>query len=660
MEDNNKRISQDALLFGSAQFVPFQRRLRAGPVSLVLQDGAIRYIRLGNVELVRRIYMALRDQNWNTIPTVYSDWKYNVSSSDFLISFNAQNKLGDIDFVWTGSILGDPSGRVSYSMKGRVQHPFKKRIIGMCALFPIKECAGQSAEVIKSTGGNVSTSFPFYISSYQPLPGFGDIRKLDFQTKEDRVPVSVSFEGDLFEMEDQRSFTDASYKAYSTWVRSAEAQEVNEGDEVFQTISISVSPRTPSNPVPDSNFPAVVDVDWQRSIPLPKIGIGMSSETRVLTEFEATLLKKMGISHLRCDLDLTTHDWMSSMQIATSQSQQLSVGLEIAVFVDSQAEIELKLFKLELDRARPNIASILVIDKGELATTPESIKIAQVILGEYPSHPLIGGGTDRNYFDLNFVHPSFDPNLAIFYSVNPQVHAFDVSSIVETLEGQWWTMKTAQRLYGKNSVAVTPITLKPRFNPDEIVPEANDPKELPPQVDPRQMSLFGASWTAGSVKSLAESGAASLTYYQSVGWRGLMETESGSKLPDKFLSRSNMVFPLYHVLCDICEMKGGNVHVSESNQPLSVNAVTITRQKDARTLIYNLTWETQEVSIRKIRSSKITIRRLNDETAEKAMFSPVLFRQDSGIIRDVDENGTIRLNLAPYEVVRIESPDYLD
>ena len=35
--------------------------------------------------------------------------------------------------------------------------------------------------------------------------------------------------------------------------------------------------------------------------------------------------------------------------------------------------------------------------------------------------------------------------------------------------------------------------------------------ELPPQVDVRQMSLFGAGWTLGSLKYLAESGVSSAT-----------------------------------------------------------------------------------------------------------------------------------------------------
>ena len=36
------------------------------------------------------------------------------------------------------------------------------------------------------------------------------------------------------------------------------------------------------------------------------------------------------------------------------------------------------------------------------------------------------------------------------------------------------------------------------------------------------MSLFAAAWTVGSLAGLAEAGVASITYYETVGWRGIM------------------------------------------------------------------------------------------------------------------------------------------
>jgi len=651
-EETTNNIPRNVLLFGSDQFVPSRKELRAGLLSVVLQDGAIRYVKLGETEIVRRIYMALRDQNWNTIPIVYSDWKYEINSDSFRIFFRAENKQREINFAWDGTVTGDSSGNITYSMKGRSLGNFKKRVIGLCALFPIRECAGVKATVVKRSGTRLDTTFPFFISSDQPLPGFEDVNELNFRTV-NGISASVTFDGDVFEMEDQRSFTDASYKMYSTWNRNSEGDDVAPGDEVSQSITIRIETDGTALESDNSHSPVEINLDANESSPLPKIGLGSSSVHDNLSARELALLKKIGISHLRGDLDLTSNDWKSRLESLASQTRALEVGLELAVFVDLDSQKELTQLMVELNILKIPVHTLLIFDKGELATKSDSVKKAQALLTDYFSHPRIGGGTDRNYFDLSFVHPAFDSESIISYAINPQVHAFDVSSISETLEGQSWTLKSAHGVYPENRVVVTPITLKPRFNPDEIVQSIHNPNDLPPEVDPRQVSLFGASWTAGSVKSLAESSTSSLTYYETVGWRGVIESAIGSKLPDKFHSQKGMVYPLYHVLSDVCEMAGGQVQFTNSNQPLVAGAISMVRGDKVRILVHNLTWEPKTTRIRGIKSTNIWIRRLNEETAESAMFHPEEFRKNSGEKRNVVE-GELELSLLPFEVARID------
>ena len=118
--------------------------------------------------------------------------------------------------------------------------------------------------------------------------------------------------------------------------------------------------------------------------------------------------------------------------------------------------------------------------------------------------------------------------------------------------------ESARAFCGDLPLAVTPITLRKRVNPYATGPAPPvPPGELPPPVDPRQMSLFGAGWTLGGLKYLAESGVASVTFYETTGWLGVMEREAGCPLPDKFPSRPGMVFPLFHVLADANEFAGG-------------------------------------------------------------------------------------------------------
>jgi hypothetical protein len=57
------------------------------------------------------------------------------------------------------------------------------------------------------------------------------------------------------------------------------------------------------------------------------------------------------------------------------------------------------------------------------------------------------------------------------------------------------------------------MTLGPRFNPNAPDTRESAAKRLPDRVDVRQMVPFGAAWTAGSLKYLAEAGADSVTRF---------------------------------------------------------------------------------------------------------------------------------------------------
>ena len=119
------------------------------------------------------------------------------------------------------------------------------------------------------------------------------------------------------------------------------------------------------------------------------------------------------------------------------------------------------------------------------------------------------------------------------------------SSIAETPEVAAQQAASVRRYFPGKPLVISPVTLRPRFNPNATGPEpVVPPGELPPKVDPRQLSLFAAAWTLAMIKALAEAGADSVTFYETTGWRGVMETAAGSPLPEKFPSIPGAVFPL--------------------------------------------------------------------------------------------------------------------
>jgi hypothetical protein len=178
------------------------------------------------------------------------------------------------------------------------------------------------------------------------------------------------------------------------------------------------------------------------------------------------------------------------------------------------------------------------------------------------------------------------------------------------------------------------------------------------------MSLFGAVWTLGSLKYLSESGVYSVTYYETSGWRGVMETEQGSPLPSKshsefripnseFLSLPGSVFPLYHVLADVGDFAGGAVIPTTSSDPLLVDGLAIYKDGKMRVMLANFTSQRQQVTIHNL-NANIRVRRLDETNAESAMLSPENFRAYTGESM-VTSGGSMKLDILPYGVVRIDT-----
>ena len=239
------------------------------------------------------------------------------------------------------------------------------------------------------------------------------------------------------------------------------------------------------------------------------------------------------------------------------------------------------------------------------------------------------------------------------YSINPQVHAFDEASLVETLETQAATVECARKLVGKAHLQISPVTLLPRLSVAGMGPApVATPGQLPPQVDVRQMSLFGAGWTVGSLKYLAESGVDSLTYYETNGWRGVMETETGSLLPNIFRSRPGCVFPVYHIIADFGEFAGGNVIPTVSSEKLCVESFAMQKNGKIRVLISNLTTESQRVVLHNV-EGRVRVRQLDESNVIDAMCLAEEFRNNAGEAQVVTH--PLELFLRPFATVRIDT-----
>jgi len=634
------------LYTGTEQPLRETRELTAGPLTALYEDGSLRYIRWGSREILRRLYVAVRDRNWGTVPAELSDLRLETGPDSFDLSFNVTCRRGDVHFDWRGTVKGDARGTIVYAMEGEAKTTFLRNRIGLCILHPIKECAGKPAIIERVSGAVNRGGFPRYIWAQQP---FLDLKALSHEVAPG-VRARVEFDGEVFEMEDQRNWADASYKTYGTPLRLPFPVEVKKGTRISQKVTLSVEgASTASRIIPQS---ITISVGISPVAPLPRIGLAVAGHGKPLSPFEVSLLQPLNLSHLRLDLAPSSPDADVLLLRASNEARALGVKLEIALHLTDAGEAELKNLIPKLVRADAPIGTWLILHQSEKSTSKRWVALAREILIPYHPEVHVGAGTNAYFAEINRAHPPKDAEL-LCYSVNPQVHADDNLTLIENLEGLESTVESA-RLIGENHpLAIGPVTFRPRFNPNATGPETQTPAgELPARVDPRQMSLFGAGWTAGSLKSLARPGVHSLTYFETTGRLGVIEREKDPPLHRMFPSQPGWAFPLYHVLADVGEFAGGGVLPWTSGNDLVVEGLGLAKGGKTRIVLANLTEKTQKVRLAcPLLKGEIRVKRMDESNVMAAMTMPGVFRTDNG---EVVSGSPLELELHPYAIVRID------
>jgi hypothetical protein len=195
--------------------------LTAGPIRMKFQDGELRYLYVGQKEIVRRIYFAVRDEKWQTPMPTFSRVDVEKQADHFRIGLEATCKSDTVDYAWTGEIIGRADGEITFRVTGTPAKTFKSNRIGLCVLFGADSLAGQAFEALDADDKATAGQFPDLVLPFTDLVA-KDFKTLRYST-DDGLKVSCSLTPVLFSMEDQRNWGDSSYKAYNTILAGAEA-----------------------------------------------------------------------------------------------------------------------------------------------------------------------------------------------------------------------------------------------------------------------------------------------------------------------------------------------------------------------------------------------------------------------------------------------------
>jgi hypothetical protein len=471
----------------------------------------------------------------------------------------------------------------------------------------------------------------------------------------DGIKVFTDFEGDLFEMEDQRNWTDGSFKTYCTPLSLGYPHQAKAGQSFHQKVTVWAEIPENFERIETGQGPVRLTLGAATGQRLPKIGFGLASHGQKLGGQEIELLSRLKPDHLRVEVHFKDSAWPADLDRAVTAAKQLDSALELALFLPDAGTVE----ALETIKKRwgdAPVARVIVFHEADAAVGTTSGRwmrlVREHLAGVWPGASF-AGGTNGNFAELNRQRPDISVMDEVAYTINPQVHMSDERTLLEAIEGQRDTVTTARSFCGTLPICISAVTLKPPFNQAATEEEAApDPNELPAAVDRRQMSLFGAAWTVASLRSLALAGAASITYYETSGWRGLLETMTGSPLPEKFRSFPGMVYPVYWVFAFLAGAKEAALLHVTSDQPLLVEGLAFKKGSRTGILVANLQPQPQEIRLSALPGGQAAVTRLNENSMAVAQSDPATFPalNEPVPIRE----GEAVLHLEPYETAFLD------
>ncbi len=606
-------------LLAATELIP----LRAGPVTLVFDSDNVflRYVRIGSHEILRGINAPIRDQNWATLAPQVSNLRVENQGNHFRVTFDVACQQADINFRWKGVISGSDQGVIEFTFDGEAYSTFKKNRIGFCVLHG-PSAAGQPWLLETVDGKKSAGSFPKFISPQQPAK---NLRAITHEVAPG-IRARVALEGDVFEMEDQRNWTDASFKTYCTPLEIPYPVELSKGTKISQKITISLVGDLPAEAASPTDR-AVLTIGKNESA-LPLLGLQVSGEVESLTDEQQKRLQALNLDHLRVDLALSNESFVSDLRRATIQAKALGVSLQIVLGLGESPAFE-TLVK-EVKELQPPV-SFWLVRGGELA----HFELARKHLGPLAGDAKMGVTRVTNFVDLNRARPGDKSIQAIGFAINPQIHAFDNASMVETLPIHADVVDSTRQFAGDRPLVIGPITLAPQLL--DGVDQPGGPPEggpLPTYVDKRQVEPFTAVWTLGCLKYLADASAHSVTLFETVGWSGIMDVDDVSSRSEAFPSRPGQLFPVYQLLREINEFKGGAVRRIDSSDNLAAVGLALHKLDRVRVLIGNLTGETQTVMLRGLSDEAVTVQVLGASETQSTLELPI--------------------NLPPYGIARID------
>jgi hypothetical protein len=555
-------IDRSIALFGTTQPAPERIELKAGPVSATLEAGALRWVRFGDVEVLRGIAFLVRDRNWDTPSPILSDLKVIQSDRSFRVTFKALCRTADGELPWSAEIVGEEDGTLRLVGTASPTKDFVTNRTGFVVLHPLERVVGCPVEVTHVDGTKRRAWFPEFID---PEQCFFNVRALSHEVAPG-VWATCAMEGDAWEMEDHRNWLDASFKTYVRPMALPYPYTIAGGSSVTQTVTLTFSGAMPKMAKSAGEAPVQITLGGSTTR-MPAIGLRAPLQWMDEAQEAIDPARQAGPQLLNGRIDPRAGHGVKEMKQLGALAKVIGAGLTLELVVpcrrDPSSELMELAAQLRESGAQPeSIALAIAEDRIRLepgAPPPSLALLGEVYRSARAAFPgvTIGGGSFGFFTELNRNWPPIGLIDYVTHVVCSTVHASDDRAMMENLDSFQHVTRTIRAFAGNLPYRLIASGLGLDIGPyGPPSPNPDNARRTMVRMDPRHRGLFGAAWTLAAIAEAARGGLQAISPAALVGEFGIVHRRLSYDQPwFDGLDRA-AIYPVYHVVSAMAHAAG--------------------------------------------------------------------------------------------------------
>jgi hypothetical protein len=567
---------------GTEQEEPVCVLLTAGALTAELAGGNLRAIRYRGREVLRGVAYLVRDKDWATYDAAISELELEQQDSGFTVRYRALciDASTQQTLEYEADISGTADGKLSFRVLVRPTTPFLTARCGFAVLHPLDGVTGHPARIEHVGGATEHGVFPELIEPWQP---FTEIRSITHEVAPGVVACCL-MEGDTFEMEDQRNWSDASYKTYVRPITLPWPYTMEPGVPNRQAVELQIEDSNPGLPVLVTDKATRIEIGGEDGS-FPAIGVAVSPEQTAAILDHPELLDALRPQFLLFHFDPGAGHGVNELkgfaQIAQlfPSTSGIEFSLELALPCRGDFREELRGIARQIVDSGLPLSSWMVCPSVDRQSTPPGSAwppcppLADIYRAAREAMPAfaLGGGMLSYFTELNRKRPPSELLDFVSHCTCPIVHAADDRSVMQTLETLPHIVRSTRAFIGDDKpYRIGASTIGMRQNPygSGVMANPDRRRMVMTMDDPRQASLFAAAWMVGYAAGTAEGHLQALTVGSVTGSLGLVSLVSQSQGNERLAYH-----PVFQVAKGLAGLGGRTRLFCHSSEPGRVAAV---------------------------------------------------------------------------------------